>query len=56
VVREHYLRDDIACGALFCPTCDKSRAKLRETARNIVVIDTNVALHQVLHAGHCLRD
>lgn len=48
VVREHYLRDDIACGALFCATCDKSRAKLRETARNIIVIDTNVALHQVL--------
>uniref|UniRef100_A0A7I4B4B4 Uncharacterized protein n=1 Tax=Physcomitrium patens TaxID=3218 RepID=A0A7I4B4B4_PHYPA len=47
VVREHYLRDDIACGALFCATCDKSRAKLRETARNIIVIDTNVALHQM---------
>ncbi|KAG0616163.1 hypothetical protein M758_5G094800 [Ceratodon purpureus] len=47
VVREHYLRDDIACGALFCPTCDKSRAKLRDTALNIVVIDTNVALHQM---------
>jgi len=42
------LRDDIACGALFCPTCDKARAKLRESARNIIVIDTNVALHQVL--------
>lgn len=47
MVREHYLRDDIACGALFCATCDKSRAKLRETARNIIVIDTNVALHQM---------
>ncbi len=47
VVREHYLRDDISCGALFCPECDTSKAALRQTAENILVVDTNVVLHQV---------
>jgi exosome complex exonuclease DIS3/RRP44 len=47
VVREHYLRDDISCGALFCPQCDTSKAALRQTAENILVVDTNVVLHQM---------
>jgi exosome complex exonuclease DIS3/RRP44 len=47
VVREHYLRDDISCGALFCPECDTSKAALRQTAGNILVVDTNVVLHQM---------
>ncbi|CAM6111100.1 unnamed protein product [Calypogeia fissa] len=47
VVREHYLRDDIACGATFCPVCDTSNALLTETSSQILVIDTNVALHQI---------
>ncbi|CAI7867033.1 unnamed protein product, partial [Closterium sp. NIES-54] len=51
VVREHYLRDDIPCGALPCAkspatACDKESARLSPNNETILVIDTNVALHQ----------
>ncbi|XP_019177343.1 PREDICTED: exosome complex exonuclease RRP44 homolog A isoform X1 [Ipomoea nil] len=45
VVREHYLRDDIYCGATFCKTCDVSTARL--SSSRILVVDTNVVLHQI---------
>ncbi|KAL3845034.1 hypothetical protein ACJIZ3_002437 [Penstemon smallii] len=47
VVREHYLRDDIYCGAPFCKVCDVSAARLSSTASTVLVIDTNVVLHQI---------
>ena len=51
VVREHYTRDDISCGADFCPhaVCADQRAKARlsQTGAPLLVIDTNVALHQI---------
>ncbi|CAI6003895.1 unnamed protein product, partial [Closterium sp. NIES-64] len=52
VVREHYLRDDIPCGALPCAkapatACDKESARLSPNNETILVIDTNVALHQI---------
>ena len=56
VVREHYLRDDIPCGALFCSTCDTSRAKLRDSAPNILVVDTNVVLHQVFQSASLVSE
>ncbi|VFQ59900.1 unnamed protein product [Cuscuta campestris] len=47
VVREHYLRDDIYCGATFCSSCDVSSARLSSSASHILVVDTNVVLHQI---------
>ncbi|KAI5066926.1 hypothetical protein GOP47_0017454 [Adiantum capillus-veneris] len=47
VVREHYLRDDISCGALCCPSCDKEAACLSTSATNILILDTNVTLHHI---------
>lgn len=47
VVREHYLRDDIYCGAPFCKACDVSGARLSSTASKILVVDTNVVLNQI---------
>ncbi|CAI9753317.1 unnamed protein product [Fraxinus pennsylvanica] len=47
VVREHYLRDDICCGAPFCNVCDVSAARLSSNASSIVIVDTNVVLHQI---------
>lgn len=47
VVREHYLRDDIYCGAPFCKVCDVAAARLSSTASTIVIVDTNVVLNQV---------
>lgn len=47
VVREHYLRDDIYCGAPFCKACDVSGARLSGSASKILVVDTNVVLHQI---------
>jgi exosome complex exonuclease DIS3/RRP44 len=47
VVREHYLRDDIYCGASFCKVCDTSTARLSSSASTILVIDTNVVLNQI---------
>ncbi|KAJ1413344.1 Rrp44-like cold shock domain [Sesbania bispinosa] len=46
-VREHYLRDDIYCGAPFCTVCDSSGARLSDSASTILVVDTNVVLNQI---------
>ncbi|XP_042040282.1 exosome complex exonuclease RRP44 homolog A-like [Salvia splendens] len=47
VVREHYLRDDIYCGAPFCKVCNVTGARLDSNASTIIVVDTNVVLHQI---------
>ncbi|KAL2522031.1 ribonuclease II family protein [Forsythia ovata] len=47
VVREHYLRDDIYCGAPFCNVCDVSAARLSSNSSTILIVDTNVVLHQI---------
>lgn len=48
VVREHYLRDDIYCGALSCTSCDTSAARLSPPeSASIIIVDTNVVLNQV---------
>lgn len=47
VVREHYLREDIACGSFKCEKCDREVAKLEREAEEYVVIDTNVALQSI---------
>ena len=47
VVREHYLRDDIYCGASICKVCDSSTARLSPSASTILILDTNVVLNQV---------
>ncbi|CAO2834115.1 unnamed protein product [Amaranthus hypochondriacus] len=47
VVREHYLRDDIYCGASICKTCDSSVARLSSDASTILIVDTNVVLNQI---------
>ncbi|KAG2277881.1 hypothetical protein Bca52824_060436 [Brassica carinata] len=44
-VREVYLRDDIYCGAFSCKSCDTSAARL--SSPKIIVVDTNVVLHQI---------
>ncbi|XP_073001204.1 exosome complex exonuclease RRP44 homolog A [Typha latifolia] len=47
VVREHYLRDDIYCGFQSCTVCDTSAARLSSSASTILIVDTNVVLHQI---------
>ena len=47
-VREHYLRDDIYCGAPICKVCDSSNARLSPSASTILIVDTNVVLNQVI--------
>ncbi|KAK9713411.1 hypothetical protein RND81_06G025500 [Saponaria officinalis] len=47
IVREHYLRDDIYCGAPFCKSCDASVSRLSADASTILVVDTNVVLNQI---------
>ncbi|XP_047310159.1 exosome complex exonuclease RRP44 homolog A [Impatiens glandulifera] len=47
VVREHYLRDDIYCGATFCKVCDVAGARLSASAPLILLLDTNVVLNQI---------
>ncbi|CAL4937449.1 unnamed protein product [Urochloa decumbens] len=48
VVREHYLRDDIYCGFGPCSTCAAAaERKLDAAAAAILVVDTNVVLHQI---------
>ncbi|OAE18374.1 hypothetical protein AXG93_1783s1030 [Marchantia polymorpha subsp. ruderalis] len=47
VVREHYLRDDIACGTITCTACDNSKACLSASPAPIIVFDTNVVLRQI---------
>ena len=59
IVREHYLRDDIACGSRWCSTCEyqknekpaleknpENRSSLC-TRQHYLLPDTNVVLHQV---------
>nr|GEU65979.1 exosome complex exonuclease RRP44 homolog A [Tanacetum cinerariifolium] len=47
VVREHYLRDDIYCGASFCKLCDTKGARFVSPGSTILVVDTNVVLNQL---------
>uniref|UniRef100_A0A7C9AS55 Uncharacterized protein n=1 Tax=Opuntia streptacantha TaxID=393608 RepID=A0A7C9AS55_OPUST len=47
IVKEHYLRDDIYCGAPACTVCDTSAARLSPNASTILVLDTNVVLNQI---------
>lgn len=48
VVREHYLRDDIFCGASFCKLCDPKAARFTSSSSSpILVLDTNVVLRQI---------
>ncbi|AET03578.2 putative exoribonuclease II [Medicago truncatula] len=46
-VREHYLRDDIYCGAPSCTICNTSGARLSASPSTILVLDTNVVLNQI---------
>ncbi|GAX77417.1 hypothetical protein CEUSTIGMA_g4862.t1 [Chlamydomonas eustigma] len=52
VVREHYLRDDIWSGSPLDPECDPSSHKLSTSAKHYLLIDTNVALHQIDFLEH----
>ena len=56
VVREHYLRDDIYVGCELATEeyrgPDPSAWKLSAGASKFVVIDTNVALHQLDFLAH----
>jgi exosome complex exonuclease DIS3/RRP44 len=48
VVREHYLRDDIYCSFIPCTACTAAaERKLGAVAAAILIVDTNVVLHQV---------
>ncbi len=56
VVREHYLRDDISCGASTCPLCSQFEGAASEDATLLsdkpfrgqyVILDTNTVLHQM---------
>ena len=47
VVREHYLRDDIYSGSPLDPACDPAAHRLAADAAHYLVVDTNVALHQM---------
>ncbi|KAL1817405.1 hypothetical protein DCAR_0521835 [Daucus carota subsp. sativus] len=47
VVREHYLRDDIYCGAPSCQVCDTKDARLSSSIPSVLVLDTNVVLNQI---------
>lgn len=47
VVREHYLRDDIYSGSELDPDCPEESAVLSGSAKCYLVVDTNVALHQM---------
>eukprot|EP00850_Spirogloea_muscicola_P015313 SM000116S24234 [mRNA] locus=s116:202438:210497:+ [translate_table: standard] len=47
VVREHYLRDDIVCGAAACGSCQQESPVLSAAAPQILVVDTNIVLHQI---------
>lgn len=53
VVREHYLRDDIWSGSPLDPDCDASAAKLSASAKQYLVVDTNIALQQVRRSRIC---
>ncbi|KAF9618769.1 hypothetical protein IFM89_002464 [Coptis chinensis] len=51
VVREHYLRDDINCGASICKVCEPAASAAARLSSNgstvLLVIDTNVVLNQI---------
>ncbi len=49
VVKEHYLRDDIACGCPRCPACppSSSSASLRADAPCYAIVDTNIVIHSI---------
>ena len=47
VVREHYLRDDIYSGSPLDPECDPASHKLSSEAPHYLIVDTNIALHQM---------
>ena len=56
IVREHYLRDDITCGAVICLDCVENENVLDENAnlhhksitnKHYIIPDTNVVMHQV---------
>ncbi|KAI8821472.1 uncharacterized protein EV422DRAFT_43764 [Fimicolochytrium jonesii] len=54
IVKEHYLRDDIYCGATTCAVCDQSdpvldspRSTSKFNAPHFIVPDTNVLFHQI---------
>jgi len=62
VVREHYLRDDIACGLGLCRVCDeicsprdvfslenfKQQSPTKSIKKpHILVVDANATLHQI---------
>ncbi|KEH26278.1 PIN domain protein [Medicago truncatula] len=46
-VREHYLRDDIYCGAPSCTICNTYGARLGASPSTMLVLDTNVVLNQI---------
>ncbi|KAK4798304.1 hypothetical protein SAY86_030630, partial [Trapa natans] len=46
-VREHYLRDDIYCGFQACKSCDSSTARISSSHSTVLILDTNVVLHQI---------
>eukprot|EP00898_Chlorokybus_atmophyticus_P008814 jgi/Chlat1/8934/Chrsp94S08251 len=53
VVKEHYLRDDIACGSPLCRVCDRTAARLGvESTSQYLVVDTNVVLQQMDFLEH----
>lgn len=47
VVREHYLRDDIYSGSELDPECPENATVLSASAKQYLVVDTNVVLHQI---------
>jgi exosome complex exonuclease DIS3/RRP44 len=58
VVREHYLRDDVWCGANHCTNCGQSENNILDSVPqslssqlcdypHYIIPDTNVVLHQV---------
>ena len=56
IVREHYLRDDITCGAVICVNCTENENVLQENTelkhktirkQHYIIPDTNVVIHQV---------
>ena len=64
IVREHYLRDDISCGAPLCTSCEEQDVYPLEEAPisdsslvpvpHYLIPDTNVVLHQVTYPQYPL--
>eukprot|EP00955_Chlamydomonas_euryale_P106165 365686-Chlamydomonas_euryale.AAC.3 len=52
VVREHYLRDDIYSGSPLDLECPPESHKLGAASERYLLIDTNVALHQIDFLEH----